>query len=51
MRTIRTTMQPDIPITVEEAEYRDLLRQGLVLDDGTAYEQTVSDIKAARKEK
>jgi hypothetical protein len=33
-RTVRTTMQPDRDIEVDEAEYTDLLRQGLLLREG-----------------
>ncbi|MEV6014739.1 hypothetical protein [Streptomyces sp. NPDC051997] len=34
--TISTTMQPDKVIEVEDAEYTDLTRQGLVLIDYSA---------------
>lgn len=34
-RLITTTMQPDKPIEVDDAEYTDLVRQGLVLVDYT----------------
>ena len=34
-RLIATTMQPDKPIEVEDAEYLDLSRQGLILIDFT----------------
>lgn len=33
MRTVRTTMQPDQEIEVGDAEYLDLQRQGLLVDD------------------
>lgn len=36
MPDIRTTMQPDTVITVDEAEYLDLDRQGLVREVVTA---------------
>jgi hypothetical protein len=36
MRTVRTTLFPDEPIEVGEAEYTDLLRQGLLLPDVAA---------------
>lgn len=36
MPTVRTTMQPDREIEVDDAEYLDLQRQGLLVgDDGT----------------
>jgi hypothetical protein len=31
MRTVRTTMRPDLEIEVGDAEYLDLYRQGLLL--------------------
>lgn len=34
-RTVRTTMQPTKPIKVSDAEYLDLKRQGLLLEDTT----------------
>lgn len=38
---IRTTMQPDREIEVDDAEYLDLKRQGLLVnDDGPATPQT-----------
>lgn len=33
MRTVRTTMQPDREIEVDDAEYLDLQRMGLLVDD------------------
>ncbi|MCX5522198.1 hypothetical protein OG342_04855 [Streptomyces bobili] len=33
MRTVRTTMQPDKEIEVGDAEFLDLQRQGLLVDD------------------
>ena len=36
MPTIRTTMRPDREIEVGDAEYLDLKRQGLLLDDAPA---------------
>ncbi len=36
MPTVRTTMQPDREIEVGEVEYRDLKRQGLLLEDPPA---------------
>lgn len=33
MRTVRTHMRPHDPIEVEDAEYLDLQRQGLLLPD------------------
>lgn len=44
---ITTTMQPDKPITVDDAEYTDLSRQGLVLVDHT--EQAAATTPAASK--
>jgi len=32
MPTVRTTMRPDQPIEVDEVEYLDLHRQGLLVD-------------------
>lgn len=32
-RTVRTTMQPDVDIEVGDAEYLDLQRLGLLLDE------------------
>jgi hypothetical protein len=36
MPTIRTTMQPDKEIEVGDAEYLDLKRQGLLVEDDAA---------------
>lgn len=36
MPTVRTTMQPDKEIEVGEADYLDLQRQGLLVQEGTA---------------
>lgn len=33
--TVTTTMQPDVPLQVDEIEWTDLNRQGLLADDGT----------------
>lgn len=33
MPTVRTTMQPDKPIEVDDAEYLDLQRQGLLVEE------------------
>jgi hypothetical protein len=35
MPTVRTTMRPDEEIEVGDAEYLDLKRQGLLVDDDT----------------
>lgn len=41
--TIRTTMQPDRELEVDDAEYLDLQRQGLLVkDDGPAAPQTAA---------
>jgi len=32
-RTVRTTMSPDEDLTVGDAEYADLKRQGLLIED------------------
>lgn len=32
-RTVRTTMRPDQPVEVDDAEYTDLQRQGLLTED------------------
>lgn len=45
--TIATTMQPDKPIEVDDAEYTDLMRQGLVLVDHT--EQAAAPAPATKK--
>ena len=45
--TIATTMQPDKPIEVDDAEYTDLMRQGLVLVDHT--EQAAAAAPATTK--
>ena len=45
--TIATTMQPDKPIEVDDAEYVDLMRQGLVLVDHT--EQAAAAAPATKK--
>jgi hypothetical protein len=47
-KTVRATFQPDVPLEVDEAEYTDLQRQGLLVDDGSA---TAAKLKAARAEK
>lgn len=44
---ITTTMQPDRPIEVEDTEYLDLKRQGLVLVDHT--EQAAATAPATSK--
>ncbi|MFF8482326.1 hypothetical protein [Streptomyces antibioticus] len=36
MPTVRTTMQPDREFEVGDAEYLDLKRQGLLIEDGVA---------------
>jgi hypothetical protein len=36
MRTVRTTMQPDKEIEVGEADYLDLQRQGLLVEDAAS---------------
>lgn len=36
MPTVRTTMRPDQPIEVDDAELLDLQRQGLLVEDGPA---------------
>ncbi|MFI5687902.1 hypothetical protein [Streptomyces sp. NPDC051636] len=36
MPTIRTTMRPDQAIDVDDAEYLDLQRQGLLVEEPTA---------------
>jgi len=33
MPTIRTTMRPDLEVEVSDADYTDLKRQGLLLED------------------
>lgn len=47
MPTIRTTMRPDEEVEVGDAEYTDLMRQGLVLADHT--EQAAASAPAAAK--
>jgi hypothetical protein len=34
--TVRTTMQPDVELDVSDAEYTDLKRQGLLVEDQPA---------------
>lgn len=43
-RTVRTTMRPDQPIEVDDADYLDLQRMGLLVDDNVpaAAPQTVA---------
>lgn len=36
MPTVRTTMQPDKPIEVDDVEYLDLQRQGLLVKEDAA---------------
>jgi hypothetical protein len=36
MRTVRTTMQPDRDIEVDDAEYLDLQRMGLLVEEDAA---------------
>ncbi|WP_154697031.1 hypothetical protein [Lentzea guizhouensis] len=36
MHNVRTTFQPDKPIEIGDAEYEDLQRQGLLVEDGKA---------------
>jgi hypothetical protein len=36
MRTVRTTIQPDVDVQVDDAEYLDLKRQGLLVEDAFA---------------
>jgi hypothetical protein len=36
MPTIRTTIQPHLDIEVNDAEYLDLKRQGLLIEDASA---------------
>lgn len=36
MRTVRTTMQPNREIDVDDAEYLDLQRQGLLVEENAA---------------
>ncbi|GGW15748.1 hypothetical protein GCM10018980_51880 [Streptomyces capoamus] len=38
MPKIRTTMRPDLELDVDDAEYLDLQRQGLLLEEDTAEE-------------
>lgn len=33
MPTVRTTIQPDVELEVSDAEYTDLKRQGLLIED------------------
>lgn len=41
---ISTTMQPDKPIEVEDTEYLDLKRQGLVLVDHTEQAEATAPV-------
>jgi hypothetical protein len=47
IHTIATTMQPDVVLEVEDAEYTDLKRQGLILVDHT--EQAAAAAPATKK--
>lgn len=49
-KTVRTTFQPDVPVEVDEAEYTDLFRQGLLVDD-TESQETAAKLRAARSGK
>jgi hypothetical protein len=55
MRDVKTTFRPDQTITVSDAEYADLQRQGLLVDDGKASKkkstQDTSDAGKAGDEK
>lgn len=43
MRDVRTTFQPDKTIEVDDAEYDDLQRQGLLVDEGKTSKKSTSD--------
>jgi hypothetical protein len=48
--TVTTTLQPDVPLQVDEIEWTDLNRQGLLADDGTtepARVRAARDVKGA----
>ena len=49
-RTVTTTMQPTQPIQVDEAEYTDLARQGLLIESLESAE-TVERLRVARARK
>ncbi|MFE7237185.1 hypothetical protein [Streptomyces sp. NPDC057580] len=36
MRTVRTTIQPHVDLEVDDIEYLDLKRQGLLIEDASA---------------
>ncbi|MFI1166565.1 hypothetical protein ACH4UM_23915 [Streptomyces sp. NPDC020801] len=44
---ITTTMQPTVQIEVDDAEYLDLKRQGLIAQDDAGHAETSSDVPAA----
>jgi hypothetical protein len=56
MHTVRTTMQPDREIEVDDADYLDLKRQGLLVEDPAPEPQPAPAVapapvkKAASKE-
>lgn len=47
MPTVRTTMQPDREIEVGDADYLDLKRQGLLVEDPAPEPQPVAAVAAA----
>ncbi len=48
---VRTTMQPDVEIEVDDAEYLDMQRQGLLLDEPKAEPKPVKAAAPETKEK
>lgn len=47
MPKIRTTMRPDVEVEVGDAEYLDLQRQGLVVEDEPTAKPAAATTKAA----
>lgn len=50
MRTITTTIRPDVEIEVDEAEFRDLNAQGLIATGGDTNEEKAAAVKPKPKE-
>lgn len=50
-KTVYTTFRPDEAIEVDEAEYTDLSRQGLLARTGEESERTAEKLRAAQSRK
>lgn len=51
MPIVRTTMRPDQPIEVDDADYLDLKRQGLLVDEPAPAPQTTAAASPAAPDK